>query len=233
LDETRNADPNVWRRLRSNRERNSRLFYKAGFRPELSREVDCSACGAQETALFWTVTRADGPRLHLLCPICEKGAQVYRMGGDRQHRRRVLAAAIAGATLFGVSGLALLVHEIPPAERAAWMADLGAMDVSDAAVTVVGGIGRSIRERIPGVDAAPSLPGRRASSRSGGLNVDENLTRASPSRSRATSPPPTRQSTPPPVARGATSSIVDGGAAVRADRDGLRRAGRSSRGAGS
>jgi hypothetical protein len=210
-DRSKSADPNVWKRLRENRERNAPFFRAAGARPELADQLDCPSCGAQENAVFWTLRRIDEKRLHLLCPICERGRATYRLSGKRPRRRGMVAAAFGAAALSGVAGMVLLIREAPPREEDRIRARVVALEIYESGASLVGRAVRPVAALLPGLDYDPPPRPRPApaAERAWSPTVEQ----AAPAPSRRTRAPAARPATtgerrPPAAAERAPEPLV-------------------------
>jgi hypothetical protein len=90
----------TWKRIHANQERNSRMIFDAGLRPESIGPATCPSCGTHENALYWTVTRKWGRTLYLRCPVCEQGQARYKLDRNRSTHRVVTRAAITAGLLL-------------------------------------------------------------------------------------------------------------------------------------
>jgi hypothetical protein len=105
MAETQQHPDTVWQRLRSNREKNTHLFAEAGIRPEATGKVICPSCGAEESAIFWSLTGRSAGRIKLLCPVCEDAQVRYDMAKNRPVDPVFTRGSVGG----GLGMVALLV----------------------------------------------------------------------------------------------------------------------------
>jgi hypothetical protein len=119
------ADPDlrsvaVWQRLHENRDRNSPLFFAAGIRPGLTREVVCRSCGADEIALFWSVAGRAGDTLDLVCPVCQEGRARYDLSRNRAvdpaRSRLAVTGGIGLVAAVGTLGALFALRDAPPVQ---------------------------------------------------------------------------------------------------------------------
>jgi hypothetical protein len=110
----------VWQRLHDNRDRNSPIFFAAGIRPGLTREVVCRSCGADEVALFWSVAGRTGDVLDLVCPVCQDGWARYDLARNRAvdpaRTRLAVTGGIGLAVAAGILGTLFTLRDAPPVQ---------------------------------------------------------------------------------------------------------------------
>jgi hypothetical protein len=89
----------MWARIHANQQRNPRLMFREGVRPDTLEPAVCPSCGAHENPIFWTVTLRLGKTCLLLCPVCERGRTLFRAPADRDSNRRRMRWAVRALVL--------------------------------------------------------------------------------------------------------------------------------------
>jgi DNA-directed RNA polymerase subunit M/transcription elongation factor TFIIS len=126
----------TWQRIHANQEKNTRMLFEAGLRPEEIRPAACPACGSHENALYWTVTRRIGRTLFLRCPICEQGTARYRLDRNRS------AYTVLTRTVLAVMAGLLLAAGTLIYYRDSALVQVVVEEVYDASATMGGNAGR-------------------------------------------------------------------------------------------
>jgi hypothetical protein len=172
MADTKQHSPNVWERLRENREKNTHLFTEVGIRPERAGKIVCPNCGAEENSLFWSAVARQGKTLHLLCPICEEARVRYSLAKNQAvdpvfHRGSVGGGLGVIAVLVAVSA-AWYFRDSPPMQMLADDIRATSDAVSSRANRATGGLVGSGRYTAPSSSTSRSGSTGGASAGTGG-----------------------------------------------------------------